>query len=128
MNEQIIKSATVKEILNDKISDFLNCKTERCHAKAGRYTVQDTADNTLEISIDNKYFISIGKLAEDTFEVFTLHYNKNTKTTWEDWENIPADEDHLCQHKCFSSFWRAFSYAFKAAEKGVTPREINYMW
>lgn len=119
---------TDKEIIYGNVERYLKGEIAQPEAHGTRFALVTSAESVWEIEINKFYFISIGKLADDTFEVFTLHYNKDTKTSWKDWSIIPAEKDHLCQHKCFTSFRRALNYAFKAAEKGITPREINQIW
>lgn len=93
-----------------------------------RYSVEAACDNVWEIMINKKYFISVGKLEDGTYEVFTLHYRIETKTTWKDWSVIPAEDDHLCQHKVFKSLKTAFNYALRAAQAGTTPTDINQIY
>jgi len=117
------------ENIKSRIDKWLNNELpEPMCIKSGKYSVLATAEDTFEIGINKLYFISVGKLAEDTYEVFTLHYNVKTKKTHDDWGNIPFDEDHLCQHKCFTSWKRAFNYALRYAEKQETPKDVNEIW
>lgn len=100
----------------------------------------DGSINNIELQDGDLYFISIGEWetpdnkdggkVEDVkkWEVFTLHYNKKTKACFEDWDNIPIDEDCLCQHKVFKSLKTAFNYAWRAAMKRQTPKDVNRIW
>lgn len=103
----------------------------------------DTHVNGIEIDVDGKiknitffinkyYFISAGEWDEvgnNGWEVFTLHYNRKTKTTFENWDNIPINDDCLCQHKIFTrSLWTAFKYAWRACMEHKTPKEVNQIW
>lgn len=121
--------ANIKERVAEYVKAYKNGYYKEVIVYHGdRYSVEEAADNVWEIMINKKYFISVGRLDNGEYEVFTLHWSIKAKKPWADWSVIPAEDDHLCQHKVFKSLKVAFNYALRAAQTGTTPTDINKIW
>lgn len=85
---------------------------------------QNAAIYVIEISINRRYFCSIGKWDDGRWEVYEIHHGAEVSQDGKEW----LTDGELWQYKVYGSLKRAVDFALKCKNNNKLPDKALRVW